>query len=64
MVLENLKKFSFTEEEIIVLEDPSYNDVNILVREVALRAAKAQANEQRILTFWYYAGHGMQDNTV
>ena len=41
VVLENLKKFSFTEEEIIVLEDPSYNDVNILIREVALRTAKA-----------------------
>jgi len=40
-VLQNLAKFSFFSDEIVVLEDPSYNDLNIFVREIALKVAKA-----------------------
>lgn len=64
VVLSQLKAFSFSDDEIMILEDPSYNDLNIFVREVALRAARNQAEDKKILTFWYYAGHGVQDNTV
>ena len=46
------------------MEDPNYDDINIFVREIALKAAKATAENKRILTFWYFAGHGIQDNTV
>lgn len=46
------------------MEDPSYHDMNIFVRELALKVAKATAVEKKILVFWYYAGHGTQDNTV
>ena len=46
------------------MEDPSYHDMNIYVRELALKVAKATAAKRNILVFWYYAGHGTQDNTV
>ena len=46
------------------MEDPSYNDINIFIRELALRVAKATACDKRILIFFYYAGHGIQDNCV
>ena len=64
VVISNLKEFHFTDDEIMILEDPTYNDLNILVREIALKAARVQAADKRILTFWYYAGHGVQDNMV
>ena len=34
------------------------------MRELALQIAKATAADRRKLIFWYYAGHGIQDNTV
>ena len=46
------------------MEDPSYHDMNIYVRELALKVAKATAADKKILILWYYAGHGNQDNTV
>ena len=46
------------------MEDPSYHDMNIYVRELALKVAKASAVDKKILILWYYAGHGTQDNTV
>ena len=64
VVLERLTRLSFTEDEILLMEDPSYNDINIYVRELALRVAKATAADKKLLIFWYFAGHGTQDNTV
>ena len=46
------------------MDDPSYNEMNIFVRELALKIAKATAENKKILIFWYYAGHAIQDNTV
>ena len=46
------------------MEDPSYHDMNIYVRELALKVAKATAADKKIFVLWYYAGHGTQDNTV
>ena len=63
-VLENLARLQFNEEEIMLFEDPTYNDVNIYIRELALRVAKATAAKKKLLIFWYYAGHGVQDNLV
>ena len=62
--MESLLRLSYSEDEIMLMEDPSYNDVNIYVREVALRVAKATAAGKRLTIFWYFAGHGIQDNTV
>ena len=64
LVLDRLARLSFTSEEIVLMEDPSYHDMNIYVRELALKVAKATAADKNILVFWYYAGHGTQDNTV
>ena len=63
-VLSNLAKLSFGEDEIKVMDDPSYNEMNIFVRELALKIAKATAENRKILIFWYFAGHAIQDNTV
>ena len=41
------------------MEDPSYNDMNIFVRELALRVAKATAVNKKLLIFFYYGGHGI-----
>ena len=46
------------------MEDPTYHDLNIYLREIALKLAKATAEKRRLLLFWYYAGHGIQDNEV
>ena len=63
-VLESLAKLSFTKDEIVTMDDPTYNGMNIYMRELALKIAKATAENKNILIFWYYAGHGIQDNTV
>ena len=63
-VLEQLTKLGFTRDEIIIMEDPSFNDMNIYMRELALQIAQASAADRKKLIFWYYAGHGIQDNTV
>jgi len=63
-VLEKLARLNFGEDEIVIMDDPSYNDLNIYMRELALRIAKATAADKKQLVFWYYAGHGIQDNTV
>ena len=58
LVLDRLGRLSFSTEEIILMEDPSYHDMNIYVRELALKVAKASAVDKKILILWYYAGHG------
>lgn len=63
-MLDNLAKLNFSEEEIVVFEDPTYNEINIFIREVALRTAKLTNENKNILVFFYFAGHGVQDNTV
>ena len=63
-VLSQLAKLSFSKDEIVVMEDPSYHEMNIYMRELALKIAKATAQNKKQLIFWYYAGHGIQDNTV
>ena len=63
-VLEQLTKLGFTQDEIVIMENPTYNDMNIYMRELALKIAKASALGRKKLVFWYYAGHGIQDNTV
>ena len=63
-VLDNLAKLNFSEDEIVVFEDPTYNEINIFIREVALRTAKLTNENKNILVFFYYAGHGIQENTT
>ena len=46
------------------MTDPLYNEMNIYVRELALKIAKATAEDKKLMIFFYYAGHGIQDNTV
>ena len=58
-VTSRLKDLDFADEDILIMEDPSYNDINIFVRELALRVAKATAVDKRLLIFVYYAGHGI-----
>ena len=63
-MLDYLTKLDFSDNEIIVLEDPSYEETHMVVRDVAIRVAKAKTEGRRLLTFWYYGGHGTQENTV
>ena len=46
------------------MEDPNYDEINIFMRELALRTAKLTAANKKLLVFFYFAGHGIQDNTV
>ena len=48
----------------MVLEDPNYQEIKMVVRDIAIRAARAKLEGRRILTFCYYGGHGTQDNYV
>ena len=59
-----LKMLQFQDKEIMVLEDPSYQEIKMVVRDIAIRAARAKLEGRRILTFCYYGGHGTQDNYV
>ena len=59
-----LAKLNFKEDEIVLMEDPTYNEVNIFIRELALRTAKLTKDMKNLLVFFYFAGHGIQDNTV
>jgi len=58
-VLANLSNLNFSDEEITLMEDPSYDEINIFMRELALRTAKLTAANKKLLVLFYFAGHGI-----
>ena len=64
VILKGIKKLGFREENIVVLEEPSWNDVHLKLMETAMNLQKDAMEEKRTLFFFYYAGHGMSDNNL
>ena len=63
-IVKGLKRLGFDEEDIITLEEPSWNELHLKVIELAGDLHKSGMEGERTLIFTYYAGHGMADNNT
>ena len=61
MILKGIRRLGFADENIIILEDPSWNQVHLKIIEVAMNLQKDAMDGLKTLFYFYYAGHGMSD---
>ena len=56
----DLKRLGFTEEDIIILKEPSWNALDLLMLDLEGDLRCAHSDGEETLIFFYYAGHGIQ----
>ena len=61
MILKGIKRLGFVDENIIILEDPTWNQVHLKIIEMAMNLQKDAMDGHKTLFYFYYAGHGMSD---
>ena len=54
----------FNDEDIVVLQEPSWNELHLKVIEIAGELHKSHMEGEHTLLFTYYAGHGMADSNL
>lgn len=62
-VKENLMKMNFVEEDIKVLKDPKCADVKKAFNDIMEDCWVSNINQEKILVYFYFIGHGAQDTT-
>ena len=63
-IVKGIKHLGFTSDDIMILQEPSWNELHLKVIELAGNLHKSGMEGEKTLVFSYYAGHGKADNNL
>ena len=63
-IIYGLKQLGCVDDDIIYLKDPSWDEIHLVVIDLAGDIQRSVADNEKTMVFMYYAGHAMQDRNV
>ena len=63
-IISGLKALGCTDDDIIYLKEPSWDEVHLVLIDLAGDIERAATDNEKTMVFMYYSGHAMSDNNV